>query len=286
MFRAACPQVFLSVAHVMTRTMNVPSIGLMDSTGNPEHIRGLHDLVAGTADIKGILDGVTLFAANAMSLVAGEPFDCALTLRRRKRTATVAGSSEKAVLLDRIEQNLRQRPCLEALDVGHAVLLADVETDTKWPKYSEALAIADCHSGLGVPMDLGQTSEAVLNFFAPTAGLFTQKFISEATALADVAGSTLRLAIRIESTERLNADLKAAMANRTVIDLACGVIMAQNRCTQDEAFKMLTQASSHRNQKLNAVAAEIIANVTGVLTPRCTSKTENSARYSCSWRLS
>lgn len=87
--------------------------------------------------------------------------------------------------------------------------------------------------------------------------------MAEAAAFADVAGSTLRLAIRIETVEQLNADLKTAMSSRTVIDLACGVIMAQNRCGQDEAFSVLTKASSHRNQKLHAVASEIIANLTG-----------------------
>lgn len=112
----------------------------MEPTGNAEHIRSLHELVVGSSDIHGILNGVTSFACDAMSKVAGENIDCALTLRRRKRTATVAGSSERAVYLDKIEQQLRQGPpCLEALDLGRPVLLADVATDTNWPLYSKAL---------------------------------------------------------------------------------------------------------------------------------------------------
>lgn len=231
----------------------------MDSPGHAEHIISLHELVAGSADIQTILNGLTGFAADAISKAAGETIDCALTLRRRKRTATVAGSSDKAVMLDHIEQSLAQGPCLDALDLGHPVLLADVSTDTNWPEYSRALAVEGCHSALGVPMDLGETSEAVLNFFAPTTGVFTDEVISEAAAFAQVAGSTLRLAIRIETVEQLNADLKTAMATRTVIDAACGVIMGQNRCSHDEAFKLLAKASGHRNQKLHDVAAELIA---------------------------
>ncbi|MDP9987444.1 hypothetical protein J2S98_002611 [Arthrobacter oryzae] len=233
----------------------------MDSPGHAEHIISLHGLVTGSADIQSILNGVTRFAADAMSKAAGETIDCAVTLRRRKRTATVAGSSEKAVMLDHIEQSLGQGPCLTALDVGHPVLLADVATDTSWPDYSRALAAEGCHSALGVPMDLGETSEAVLNFFAPATGVFTDEIIDEASDFAHVAGSTLRLAIRIESVEQLNADLKTAMATRTVIDAACGVIMAQNRCTHDQAFELLAKASSHRNQKLHDVAADIIAHL-------------------------
>lgn len=236
---------------------------LMDSPANAEHIVSLHELVTGTADIKTVLQGVTAFAAKAMTQAAGAPIDCALTLRRRKRTATVAGNSDKAVLLDRIEQKLGQGPCLDALNAGHPMLLADVATDASWPEYSRVLAEAGCRSALGVPMDLGETSEAVLNFFASKAGLFTLEVVDEAAAFADVAGSTLRLVIRIEALEQLNADLKTAMGTRTIIDLACGAIMSQNRCTQEEAFKILTSASSHRNEKLHTVAAGIITNLTG-----------------------
>jgi hypothetical protein len=231
----------------------------MDSTSHAEHIISLHGLVTGSADIQSILNGVTRFAADAMSKAAAETIDCALTLRRRKRTATVAGSSDKAIMLDRIEQSLAQGPCLDALDVGHPVLLADVSTDTSWAEYSRALVAEGCRSALGVPMDLGQTSQAALNFFAPTTGVFTAGVIDEAAAFAHVAGSTLRLAIRIETVEQLNADLKTVMATRPVIDAACGVIMAQNRCSHDQAFELMVKASSHRNQKLHDVAAEIIA---------------------------
>lgn len=61
------------------------------------------------------------------------------------------------------------------------------------------------------------------------------------------------------------------MATRTVIDSACGVIMAQNRCTHDQAFDLLAKASSHRNQKLHDVATEIISHL-GV-------NTNNSVRF-------
>jgi len=54
------------------------------------------------------------------------------------------------------------------------------------------------------------------------------------------------------------------MQTRTVIDLATGAIMAQNRCTQDAAFKLLREASNTRNMKLRDVAAMVISSVAGV----------------------
>ena len=43
-----------------------------------------------------------------------------------------------------------------------------------------------------------------------------------------------------------------------MIDVAVGIIMAQNRCSQDEAFELLKSASSARNIKLHAVAAGVV----------------------------
>ncbi|SDW89868.1 ANTAR domain-containing protein [Arthrobacter sp. cf158] len=53
------------------------------------------------------------------------------------------------------------------------------------------------------------------------------------------------------------------MELRTPIDLACGMIMEQSHCTQEEAFKFLTTASRHRNQKVHDVADGIIKARTG-----------------------
>lgn len=78
-----------------------------------------------------------------------------------------------------------------------------------------------------------------------------------------MAGQALRLALRIVTADQLAENLKAAMESRTAIDLACGIIMAQNRCTRDQAFSILRRASSTRNQKLNTLAKEIIDGLAG-----------------------
>jgi len=52
-----------------------------------------------------------------------------------------------------------------------------------------------------------------------------------------------------------------ALESRTVIDLATGIIMAQNQCNQDTAIKVLRSASNTRNRKLRDVAALLVASV-------------------------
>jgi hypothetical protein len=70
-----------------------------------------------------------------------------------------------------------------------------------------------------------------------------------------------RLAVRISQLAEAKTHLAAAMESRTVIDLAAGAIMAQNRCSQESAMKILKIASQTRNAKLRDVAASVVASL-------------------------
>jgi GAF domain-containing protein len=235
----------------------------MANYAGDEAARQLHDLIMGTENVEDFLDRLAEFSAATLSQSVGAEIDCGVTLQRRKRTMTVAGSSQRAVTLDRIEQSIGDGPCLQALRTKTVVLLADVDTDHRWPDYQLQLAANGCRSTLGVPLEIGDDAAAALNFFGSDTGLFTEEVIGEAAGFADIAGRALRLAVRIGTAQSRAEDLQAAMEHRTSIDLACGIVMAQNRCSQDEAMAILTRVSSNRNQKLRDVAAEILRNLQG-----------------------
>jgi AmiR/NasT family two-component response regulator len=69
------------------------------------------------------------------------------------------------------------------------------------------------------------------------------------------------MAVRLADETDLAEHRAQAMQNRTVIDVAIGVIMAQSRCSADEAFDVLRRASNNRNVKLHAVAAELVQRI-------------------------
>ena len=235
----------------------------MTNNAGDEAALQLQDLLMGTENVEDFLGRLAEFSAATLSSAAGAEIECGVTLQRRRKTMTVAGSSPRAVMLDRIEQSLGEGPCIDALRTKSVLLLGDVATDPRWPAYQKQLAAHGCRSTLGVPLEIGPDAAAALNFFAPGTGIFTEDIIAEAAGFADLAGRCLRLAVRIGTAQSRAEDLTAAMEHRTSIDLACGVVMAQNRCSQEEAMRILTTVSSNRNQKLRVVAAEILKNVTG-----------------------
>lgn len=54
-------------------------------------------------------------------------------------------------------------------------------------------------------------------------------------------------------------NLREAFANRAVIEQAKGMLMAQQRCDAQRAFRMLVAASQASNRKLRDLAAQLVA---------------------------
>lgn len=223
-----------------------------------QNVDQLADLAAASGDLEAFLEGMAGLGATVMSRWTGTRIECAVTLGRRKRAPTVGGSSNQAMLMDRIEQGLEQGPGIEARDSGRPVLLDDAAASPQWGEYCEALEARGLRSALGVPLELDQDCTAVVNFFASAPGAFTRQAVDDARAFAEIASKALQVTIRIAALEEAAEDLEAASQSRSVIDTACGVIISQNRCTHDEAFAILRKASNDRNQKLRDLARNLL----------------------------
>nr|WP_269437542.1 ANTAR domain-containing protein [Arthrobacter zhangbolii] len=55
--------------------------------------------------------------------------------------------------------------------------------------------------------------------------------------------------------------MQAALESRTVVDLAAGIIMGQNSCSQQAAIDILRSVSNTRNIKIRNVAAGVVSAV-------------------------
>lgn len=218
----------------------------------------LQDLVVGSEDVSGFLAELCELSASSLSRALGREVSCAVTLSRHHRTTTAAWSDPEARLFDEIQHSYGEGPCLHAMSTGTTVLVRNTRTDSRWPEYCQAIASLGQLSVLGVPLTLDSGATAALNIFAPTADVFDAAAIRKAEMFAAQAEKALRLAVRIGVQQQLATDLRTAMESRTAIDLAAGIIMGQNRCSQAEAMAILTKASSSRNQKLRVVAEKIV----------------------------
>jgi GAF domain-containing protein len=148
-----------------------------------------------------------------------------------------------------------------ALQTGKTVHVGDVTSERRWPEYARAVAAQGVRSILGVPLQLEGDSTASLNIYSSAAQGFSPADIVRAELFCEQSSKTLRLELRMAQLKDAKEDLEAAMKSRTAIDIAVGVIMAQNRCSQSAAMAILRTASNSRNIKLRDVAAGVIESV-------------------------
>jgi hypothetical protein len=116
---------------------------------------------------------------------------------------------------------------------------------------------------LRIPLELDEENSAVVNLYSPWPEAFSPEYAADARRFAADAARPLLLALRISQLRESREDLAAAMQSRTIIDMAIGAIMAQNRCGRDAAFKILRNTSNNRNMKIRDVAAAVVASIAG-----------------------
>jgi hypothetical protein len=221
------------------------------------------DLATGATDLTDSLEILVHLAASTLSRFAGLPIECALILNRVKRVSATAGTGTQTEGLARLETEVGEGPLTEALAGTGTAAMNQAATDFRWARYRPHLRDAGFNSVLGLRLALDEGTEAALAFFATSPHAFPLQVIAEARSFTDVAARGLRLVLELQSASSRALDLQSALESRTSIDIACGVIMAQNRCSYNEAIAIISKASSHRNIKLRKVAEGILANLPG-----------------------
>ncbi|MGO4230086.1 GAF and ANTAR domain-containing protein [Arthrobacter sp. YAF34] len=219
----------------------------------------LQDLVLKTECVKEMLDELAEFSADTLADPAIA--FCSITLIQRKKPVTVANSDSSAVRLDETQYSTGDGPCLSAIRHQVVVHVPDLAHEDRWPAFTAAALEAGVGSSLSVPLVLEGEAEAGLNLYSTRSHGFTSEDISMVETYSYHASKALRLAVRISQLVETKAHLIAAMESRTTIDLATGAIMAQNRCGQDTAIKILKIASSTRNVKLRDIAASVVGSI-------------------------
>ena len=217
----------------------------------------LHELVLNSSDVEEFLCRACP-GVGACPVGTGDEILCGITLLRHRKAATVASSSAAAQAMDEIQYAFGDGPCMTASRDQESVHVADLDGDGRWPQYAAAVRHLGFRSILALPFVLDGDTRAALNLYAHRPGRFDRRAMELARDFVNQTSMALRLAVRFAHCSDTAANLKATLETRTGIDVAVGIIMAQNRCSQDEAFEFLKSASNARNVKLHAVAAGVV----------------------------
>jgi hypothetical protein len=223
----------------------------------------VQDMLLDTQDVQDFLDELARYSAESMSGPCGQIY-CGITLLRHRSAATVASSSEHAQAVDEIQYQFGDGPCLRSCREGVMVHVPDFELDSEFPDYNDTVLKNGIPSVLAVPFELpGADARAGLNLYSEKPNAFDASAVESAISYVRQASKGLRLAVLLAQRNDNADNLKRAMESRTIIDTAVGIIIAQNRCSQEDAINLIKSASSTRNLKLRDVAAAIVESAGG-----------------------
>lgn len=188
---------------------------------------------------------------------------CGVTLMRDGRHITVASSDQTCKLLDEIQHAGDDGPGVQATRTGRVVVVHDFAAEPRWGDFPSVALAHGARGSYSHPLiGDGRTLGALNLYVLDTEGL-TPDAQDIVACFAELAAILLSAFVRQGRDAELAAQLREALASRSIIDQAIGVIMAQRGCDAEHALAVLRTASQQRALKLRDIAANIVTGISG-----------------------
>ena len=198
-------------------------------------------------DVAKTLEAIT---AAAVRSVPGTD-ECGITLvTGRRKVESRAPTGELPRTVDGIQERLAEGPCLSAVYEQQTVLVEDIRSEERWPRFAAEVADLGVGSMLSFQLFVTGGNLGALNLYSRQSHAFDAD--AESIGLLFATHASVALA-GAQQEERM----RTAMTSREVIGQAQGILMERFRFTGAQAFQVLARASSHTNRKVADIAEEL-----------------------------
>jgi GAF domain-containing protein len=177
------------------------------------------------------------------------------------KVQTPGASDNTAIELDESQYRSGAGPCLEAIKEARTQVIDDIETDPRWPEFSETALNRGVSSTLSIPIKVDGVIGG-LNLYGRSKHAFKDTPSELTELLAARAFIAIENARAYETSRLLIEQLNEAIKTREIIGEAKGILMAREGVSEDEAFRMLVTVSQNSNTKLREIAQKIVDEAT------------------------
>lgn len=173
-------------------------------------------------------------------------------LGKRGKITTLGATTDWVAEADRLQVEVGEGPCLDALAVCDVVLVVDLAADPRWEAWSpRAVDACGVRSMLSAQLVVQDRHVGALNLYSRVPGAFSGQDVAEIELWATHASVAVASAQKVDQ-------LESAVVSRTVIGQAQGIVMERYGLDDAAAFEVLKRLSQHSNVRLAEVAAEIV----------------------------
>ena len=194
---------------------------------------------------------ITIFDAAAAGILLIGP---------RGQLEVIASTSENTQLIELIQVEAGDGPCVESALTGRAVSVPDLrDLGDSWPRFAEPAAHSGYASLHALPMRLRDDTIGSLNLFGDHTGELNSADATAAKTLADIATISI-LQQRLHQESMLaQGQLQRALDSRVVIEQAKGYVALRHGVDMNAAFELIRSHARASQSRLSDVAAGIIA---------------------------
>ena len=172
----------------------------------------------------------------------------------------LAATSEEARKLEAFQLQRDEGPCLDCYQTGQPVSVADLRLHAqRWPRFAAVAVEQGFASVHAIPMRLRDDRLGALGLFGTTPGTLNDEDLKLAQGLAHVAAIAIVHATNAPEKTGVLTALQSAVASRSVLEIAKGVIAETHSIDTQEAFTRLRDHAHQHHQHLDVVAREVVS---------------------------
>ena len=207
--------------------------------------------------IRDLEDTLEQIVASAVDTIPGVTAG-SISLTEAGEVQTRHPTSEAIGKLDRTQSELREGPCLTALEdppesgtvIAQDLAGADGE---RWPRFAPHVVEAGFRGMMSTQLSVEGGVRAALNLYASEANVLD----AHARTLAGLFG--IQAALLVYGSDQAR-HLQRAVDSRDLIGRAKGILAERFSVDDETAFRMLVKSSQDTNMKLTAVAQWLTEN--------------------------
>jgi GAF domain-containing protein len=168
-----------------------------------------------------------------------------------KKIETLACTEQLVAQADALQDELGEGPCIDLTLEGNTLLITDLQTEARWPKFGRAAAELGLRSMLSCALASPRRTLGGLNLYStePSA------FVEQSSDIAEIYAAHASIVL---ASRQLEKDLRTAIDTRGMIGQAVGILVERHKIVPKQAFDMLVKASQTNHIKLRDLAAYLI----------------------------
>jgi GAF domain-containing protein len=170
----------------------------------------------------------------------------------------LAVSHLRAALLEELQAEHGEGPCVDAYDEKQTVWAEDLGQEQRWPGFSPAAAGRGLAAVLASPIPYSNEAVGVVAVFASGPHPWTEAEREAIVAFTDLTAMLILNAMEARERGLIAVQLQGALDSRVVIEQAKGVLVGRHGISPRQAFERLRGLARDRRRPLAEVAAEVV----------------------------